>query len=311
VAKVPRDPSDNNDCADAIEVTDGVTAFTNIDATTDGPDEPGVCDFFEYTQVDSDVWFLYNASATGDVTVSLCGSLYDTKMAVYAGSACPTTPSTAIACNDDACDLQSELTFPAIAGEDYLIRIGGYFGDQGSGQMAISVEALDCMPGTVNAGAGSVTDVLYVNGSTGGTGRIVATGEGDALWAAILGAPAGGIGKFVVHADFGEPAPATQTNLPGGVGTTCFPFLLPQGASPDAVWNNIGKADLVGPTQYFDGTPLPDPARAPTVFLVLFAGDPVHLPVGTSVTFQGILLDPGSASSKGGSTTNAVVLRVL
>jgi hypothetical protein len=310
VVKVIDSPMFNDDCIDAWPVAEGVLPFSNLLANTDGPDEPGICDFFGYTQVDSDVWFRYTASASGEATVSLCGSLYDTKMAVYEGPSCPTVPGTAIACNDDACDLQSEVTFPATAGTEYLIRIGGYIGERGSGTMAIDVETLDCFPGTVNAGAGSVTDVLYVNGSTGGPGHAVTTGVGELVWASILGAPAGGVGKFVIHANFGEPSSATETPLPGGVGTACFPVLLPQGATPDAVWNNIGKTDLVGSTRYFDGSALPDPARAPTVFLVLFGGDSVNLPVGTSVTFQGILLDPGSASSKGGSTTNAVVLRI-
>jgi hypothetical protein len=172
-------------------------------------------------------------------------------------------------------------------------------------------EALACLKGSVNAALGDIRDVLFVNGSTGGGGRIVTANAGELLWASMFPAPGGGNGKFVVHADLGEPTAGTQTALPAGVGTVCFPFLLPAGADPDAVWNNIGKIDQVGASQYFDGSSIPDPLRAPSIFLLLFDGDVVNLPAGTSVTFQGIVVDPQSTSSKGASATNAVILRVM
>jgi hypothetical protein len=131
-----------------------MTAFDNVDATTDGPDEPGTCDFFSYTQIDADIWYRYTASCTGDVTVSLCGSGYDTKLAVY-GDTCPTGAS-AIACNDDNCGgtTQSELTFSAVAGSEYLIRIGGYNGAMGTGTLTIScASTVECMnPGDCDDG---------------------------------------------------------------------------------------------------------------------------------------------------------------
>lgn len=149
-------------CADATPVTEGSFAFTNVGATTDGPDEPGSCDFFGYTQIGADVWFSYVASCSGDVTVSLCGSLYDTKLAVYAGSTCPTTAS-AFACNDDACSgaLQSEVTFGAMAGESFLIRVGGYQAAEGTGTLTISCETTndDCT-GAIVVGDGSTTGML-------------------------------------------------------------------------------------------------------------------------------------------------------
>jgi hypothetical protein len=98
------------------------------------------------------------------------------------------------------------------------------------------------------------------------------------------------------------------TQLPASVGTVCFPFLSPA-ATPVSVWNNLGKANLVGDSNYF-GTPIANPAKAPAVFLYLPAGDTTNLPMGTSVTLQGIIIDPGSLSSKGGSATNAVIVTV-
>lgn len=86
--------------------------------------------------------------------------------------------------------------------------------------------------------------------------------------------------------------------------------MIPQGATPAAIWNNLGKESQVGASTGFDGAPIPDPGRAPSIFLTLLTGDPVHLPAGRFVTFQGVLLDPASASPKSVSVTNAVVLEV-
>ena len=127
----------NDDCEDAFPVSDGVTPFDNIGATTDGPDEPGICNLLGDTQVRSDVWFEYVATCTGEVTVSLCGSSFDTKLAVYAGAACPTMES-AIACSEDFCGRQSQVTFTGTLGNTYLIRIGGFGGEQGTGLLDIS-----------------------------------------------------------------------------------------------------------------------------------------------------------------------------
>jgi len=132
----------NDDCAAATQVTEGVYAFTNVDATTDGPDEPGACLAFSYSQVDSDIWYEYLPVQSGTATVSLCGSGYDTKLAVYE-DVCPAAES-AIACNDDFCSLQSEVSFAVTDGASYFVRIGGYNGAQGSGTMTISLEPTGC-----------------------------------------------------------------------------------------------------------------------------------------------------------------------
>lgn len=134
----------NDHCQDATPVSEGVINFSTVGATTDGPSEPGVCTFFGDAQVGSDVWYLYTPSCSGSATVSLCGSAYDTKVAIYAGAACP-TQSAAIACNDDFCGSplrQSEVTFVVLAGQPYLIRIGGFNGLTGTGTMSITCTAV-------------------------------------------------------------------------------------------------------------------------------------------------------------------------
>jgi hypothetical protein len=93
--------------------------------------------------VSPNIWYCYTASCSGDVTVSLLGSSYDTMLAVYDGCECFPTSSDFIACNDDfAGTYQSQITFAAIAGNQYLIEIGGYGGSQGKGFLNISCEAV-------------------------------------------------------------------------------------------------------------------------------------------------------------------------
>ncbi len=129
----------NNACASATAVGNGSFNFDTTGASTDGPDEPSACNFFGYTQVGNDIWYRYTAPCTGNVTIDLCNSTFDTKVAVY-GANCPTTAS-AIACNDDACGtdgIRSQLVFAATAGSQYRIRIGGYNGLTGTGTMTIT-----------------------------------------------------------------------------------------------------------------------------------------------------------------------------
>jgi hypothetical protein len=124
----------NNMCANATVVTNGTRPIGNCKATTDGP---VACSFGGYTQIGSDVWYKYVATCAGSVTVNLCGSAFDTKLAVYLGS-CPGASTAPLQCNDDSCDLDSRVTFSAFAGQTYLIRIGGYEAEQGSGTMTIT-----------------------------------------------------------------------------------------------------------------------------------------------------------------------------
>lgn len=118
----------NNSCTNAIAVSEGTFSIDTRDATTDGPTE-GACAFDGDNQIGRDIWYCYTASASGQVSVSLCGSSFDSKMAVYRGCTCPTAANSSITCDDDGCGSAggpSELTFSATAGQSYLIRIGGF-----------------------------------------------------------------------------------------------------------------------------------------------------------------------------------------
>ena len=139
----------NDICANAIPIFNGETAYSNLNATTDGAAEPS-CNFpFDDSLVGSDVWFVYEATCQGEVVISLCGSSYDTKLAVYDGAECPTTAPTV--CNDDGCGVsfESRVTLVSpIVGQMYMIRVGGFQGDQGDGFVNIRCNQDVCVAGS-------------------------------------------------------------------------------------------------------------------------------------------------------------------
>ncbi|MEM8713213.1 MAG: hypothetical protein AAGG01_19890, partial [Planctomycetota bacterium] len=126
-----------DDCANAQVITGtGDWNFLLFTATTDGSPD-GLCNFFGQTQIENDVWFNWTATVTGTIALDTCvTSTVDTKVAVYSGTSCASSP---IACNDDAdCGLQSRLSFSAVAGQSYLIRVGTYPGAAvGGGQIHV------------------------------------------------------------------------------------------------------------------------------------------------------------------------------
>ena len=114
----------SDDCISALVISGpGPHAFDNSTATTDGLADP-LCLAFGSDQVEQDVWFRWTAATTAPTLLSFCGqTTVDTKVAVYDGVTCS---DIMLACNDDACGFQSELTFSAVAGAEYLVRVGTY-----------------------------------------------------------------------------------------------------------------------------------------------------------------------------------------
>ncbi len=120
---------ENDDCANAEKIGDVIDlAFNTAMASFDGL---GTC------QTAPNLWYCYEATCDGWATFSLCGSSYDTKMAVYDGCGCDPL-GTQLGCNDDACGVQSELVLPVVAGQEYMIEVGGYGSNTGAGILNVS-----------------------------------------------------------------------------------------------------------------------------------------------------------------------------
>jgi len=143
----------NDDCSNAKPITSEFTAFSTVGATTDGLTHPS-CQFGGFTG--NDIWFTYTAPITGELLVTTCENLgasanYDTDLVLYSasGAPCPPTSAFLLACNDDdlsnPCGTQaggykSTIRYNAVAGQQFLIRVGGFSeGNTGSGQLRVKV----------------------------------------------------------------------------------------------------------------------------------------------------------------------------
>lgn len=169
-------PPVNNECDNAIVVSDGPSIFSSAGASTTGPNEPDACDFFGDSNIQADVWFSYTATCTGDLTVDLCASDYAAKLGIY-GSTCPTGSGEIIACNIAACGTRAKLTIPVVQGHTYLLRIGGHNGATGEIDMDIHCEPGEGCIGDINSdGVVDVSDLLALLGAWGSCPR-----SGDCL----------------------------------------------------------------------------------------------------------------------------------
>lgn len=142
----------NDLCASATAISGpGPFAYDTNGANTDGP---AACGNFT-----ADVWYDWTAGSTGPFIVDLCGGSStntDTEVAVYDTAACV---GPLIGCNDDSCGLISHLTFSAVSGNVYKVRIGGYNGHTGTGTFTMNAAPPPppndlCSAPTVIAGSG-------------------------------------------------------------------------------------------------------------------------------------------------------------
>ncbi len=130
----------NDECAGALPMVEGSYSFNNSYASTNGPTDPTIC---SGKTIYSDLWYSYYPTCTGTATVSLCGSSFDTMLAVY-NAVCPTSADQALACNDDFCGSSSQVTFSALYGRSYLIRLGSYnISAKGQGQLTVFINPAD------------------------------------------------------------------------------------------------------------------------------------------------------------------------
>jgi len=85
---------------------------------------------------------------------------------VYNGCACPPNGAP-IACNDDSCGAQSAVTFAVIAGQTYLIRIGGVDAAAGVGTLTITCQSFS-VPNDACDFATPIITPFFVEGTTVG-----------------------------------------------------------------------------------------------------------------------------------------------
>ncbi len=117
-------PSEGDHCGNPFIIEE------SFPYSTDG-NTCGYTDFCDITYGDnSEVIYQLEITSTVDLTVSLCGSSYDTKLAVFLNDCC-TGAGTEFAYNDDSCGLQSEISTNFPPGLYYIVvdGYGSYCGD--------------------------------------------------------------------------------------------------------------------------------------------------------------------------------------
>jgi hypothetical protein len=144
----------------------------NLAVGTDGVAHTACVDGSNDEQIYNDVWFLLpSADFDGILSVSLAGSNFDTKLAVYDVTGLPTidqcmaTDANLVACNDDCGGGQtSGVAFSTVTGGSYLLRIGGESGAKGTilitfsrpeallNELIDDVQALDDTGGPLDGG---------------------------------------------------------------------------------------------------------------------------------------------------------------
>jgi hypothetical protein len=153
VVVAPEVDGGQNHCADAEYACPGAAYLGSTVGMTSG-DLTGCFDG------SPDLWYRYTPGWNGTLTVSLCGSSYDTVVSVH--SDCPGTAGNLLACNDDYCGLQSQASVSVAVGTVYFIRISGFFGDAGPYMMQLTGPA--CASGDCNVNG--VPDDCDVAGGT-------------------------------------------------------------------------------------------------------------------------------------------------
>lgn len=136
----------NDECVDATPVSGGSIEFSTIDATTSGDlYSDALCTGTYLGMMNADIWFSYEATCTGMLTISTCDTAsFDTDLVVYSGTC---NDKTQIACNGDnsTCSgYTSSLETQVASGDHYLIRLGGWDGSSfGSGSVSIECNSTE------------------------------------------------------------------------------------------------------------------------------------------------------------------------
>jgi len=124
----------NDVCAGSIAINEVTDLYFDTSPATASGDHPGCGG----TSAPIDLWYAYTATSSGIGTFGLCGSSYDTRLAIW--DACG---GSVLACNDDngpMCGgLQSSIAIIVTTGNTYYVQVGGYETNTGTGNLTITV----------------------------------------------------------------------------------------------------------------------------------------------------------------------------
>lgn len=152
-------PTVNDECVNAIMLSVGDTDTGNTLTADD--DNPPTCGGAGDGS-GGGVWYVVTGTGL-DITAATCGSGFDTQIAVYEGSCAALS---CVAGNDDACGLQSSVTWNSLAGVPYYIYIDGFGAATGAYTLAITGLLPPPIDNDNCADANTITCGETVQGST-------------------------------------------------------------------------------------------------------------------------------------------------
>ncbi|MBI3843721.1 MAG: VCBS repeat-containing protein [Planctomycetes bacterium] len=164
----------------------------------------------------------------------------------------------------------------------------------------------DCRSGNVHSGAGGREDALFVNGSSGGSGRVVVIPRRSPIAVSLATSSAGPASANYALWAWTSPALAATDVTVGGRVIGCAanptPLAAPRRPQPFVCFHSpaIEAALCVGVPAIGAS-----PAAAPFTL-----GRARGLAQRATITIQGVLEDAGAAGGAGFAVTNAVTLRI-
>ena len=184
-------PAYANDCVSgAIAMANGDTiAFDTTGANTDGPDQAECGSGYEDLPIWSDLWYMVEVAGDGSdvaLVATCCNTaFFDTKIAIYDAGAIgssfdpATLPDAFLTCNEDCADdagefFTSEANATVASDRQYLVRVGGYLQEVGTGDLTVSwdepeppLPAPECVTPGDTIVSQFITDTPTLNGGVG------------------------------------------------------------------------------------------------------------------------------------------------
>ncbi len=162
------EPATNDTCSAAIELTCGQTLIGNTSGAADDEVPAAACtdDDTDYGKTKA-VWYKITPAAAGSVSISTCGSDFDTYLRVYKGDDCDNLTECMGYSDDGAScdDAGSAMSFTAEAGQTYYILLGGY-AEESFGAFTITAT---CFEATANDNCADAIELECGETLTGNT----------------------------------------------------------------------------------------------------------------------------------------------
>ncbi|MFM7480754.1 MAG: dockerin type I domain-containing protein [Planctomycetota bacterium] len=174
----------NDTCANAIPLGLGSTEFALVTATPSTIAAPDNC-LGTGQSLGKDVWYRLRG-LRGEVTLQTCGlGSFDSALVLY-GTSCPSSSLSAVACSNGnpGCTqnpASAFLTFSAVCGQEYLLRVAAVGAAQGGGTLTISATLPACVACAADLNGDSQvngTDLTALLSAWGSSGTADINGDG-------------------------------------------------------------------------------------------------------------------------------------